>query len=359
MNDRANLPALVSVSIPSLQMAESELIAVLQNSIYPGASEPSCKLVIGYCRSMHLDPMTKPVHIVPMRVKVKETLPNGKVKQGSVQRDVIMPGIELYRIKAARTGEYVGMDEAQWGPNVDEELGGEFKEEWDDSAQCYVKSNKTWDKVKVRYPEWCQITVYRLVAGEPRRFFSGRVYWKESYATAANGTSLPNAMWMKRAFGQLEKCAEALALRRGFPEIGAQPTIEEMEGKTIDAGATIDGATGAVVPTIPGPQAKSAARAEPARTPATVEGESAREPDPPAAEQQQEAGAAPAEGGAEPKPDKPMLESQLRIVRAKLKNVALSEADLIAQFGKVEELKFSQFDAVQAWIAEKGAKVAG
>jgi hypothetical protein len=204
--------------------------------------------------------------------------------------------------------------------------------------------------------------VYRMVAGEPRRFFSGRVYWKESYATAANGTSLPNAMWMKRGFGQLEKCAEALALRRGFPEIGAQPTREEMEGKTIDetAGATIDGATGAVIQTaIPGPQAKSAARAEPTRTPATVEGESTREPDPPAGEQSQEAGAAPAEEGGEPKPDKPMLESQLRIVRAKLKNVALSEADLVAQFGKVEELKFSQFDAVQAWIAEKGAKVAG
>jgi hypothetical protein len=43
----------------------------------------------------------------------------------------------------------------------------------------------------------------------------------------------PNAMWTKRPYGQLAKCAEAQALRKAFPEIASQPTADEMEGKTL------------------------------------------------------------------------------------------------------------------------------
>lgn len=51
---------------------------------------------------------------------------------------------------------------------------------------------------------------------------------------------------------------------------------------------------------------------------------------------------------------KPLTEGQLRIIRAKLKNAALNDADLIAHFGKVEDLRFVQFQDIQDWIASKG-----
>lgn len=198
--------AVASVNIPALQMNEAELLKVLESSIYPGAKLESIKLALGYCKSNHLDPMTKPVHIVPMSVK-------NATKNAYEMRDVIMPGIELYRTKAARTGEYAGIAEAIFGEDVANDA-----------------------ETNITYPRWCSVTVYRLVEGKPCPFSSGRVFWKETYSTKGRDSKEPNAMWKKRPYGQIEKCAEAMALRRAFPELGAQPTVEEMEGKSLDAG---------------------------------------------------------------------------------------------------------------------------
>lgn len=186
----------------------------LKTSLYPGATDESVDMVLAYCKAGGLDPMTKPVHVVPMWVPEKKQ--GNRVISPAGMRDVIMPGIELYRTKAHRTGEYAGQDEATFGPTIEEVLGG----------------------ISVRYPEWCSVAVYRLVNGNPVRY-SAKAYWLESYATQKRDSDAPNAMWKKRPFGQLEKCAEALALRKAFPEaVGAQPTAEEMEGRVIEGEAS-------------------------------------------------------------------------------------------------------------------------
>lgn len=184
--------------------AERALVDVMRASLYPGARPESVGMVLSYCRARNLDPLRKPVHIVPMWVT-----PAGS-KNGAMQ-DVVMPGIALYRIEAARTGEYAGKSEPEFGPTVTTELEGG----------------------PMRHPEWCAVTVVRMVGGQ-RCEFTAKEFWLENYATAKRDTDMPNTMWRKRAFGQLAKCAEAQALRMAFPEAtGGEPTAEEMEGKVL------------------------------------------------------------------------------------------------------------------------------
>lgn len=205
---------------------DSELIAVLQSSIYPGAKESSIRLVIDYCRAGKLDPMQKPVHIVPMSVSTGRKDDNGwDIKE---MRDVIMPGVGLYRTQASRTGQYLGHSEPEFGPTKVLRFTEKVTE--------WVDRKKTEREVpaEIEYPEWCKVTIRRQLPGGQVAEFTVVERWLENYATKSNKDNAPNAMWRKRPFAQLAKCANAQALREAFPELGAQPTAEEMEGKVLD-----------------------------------------------------------------------------------------------------------------------------
>ena len=181
----------------------SEFIDDLQTSLYPGAAIGSVKMVLGYCKAAGLDPMQKPVHIVPMWDK------NTKAT-----RDVVMPGIGLYRTQAARSGQYAGVTDPEFGPDLTESVGG----------------------VSITFPAWCKVTVKRLLGSQVVEF-AAREFWKENYATAGKDSAAPNAMWKKRPYGQIAKCAEAQALRKAFPEFGSAPTADEMEGREFETEA--------------------------------------------------------------------------------------------------------------------------
>lgn len=230
-----------SGSAPSLQMDEAELISVLQNSIYPGAKLESIKMVTSYCRAGGLDPLQKPVHIVQMDVSTGEK--NDKGWDIKVKRDVILPGIGLYRTQAARTGEYLGQSEPEFGPTKVLKFR-EKKTEYVDG-----RSVEKWVDAEIEYPEWCKVTVSRRLHTGDIAKHTAYERWIENYATKGYDGA-PNSMWKKRPYGQLAKCAEAQALRKAFPEIGAAPTAEEMEGKSFDdapSGTTIDGGTGEII----------------------------------------------------------------------------------------------------------------
>lgn len=181
---------------------DTALVQVLKNSLYPGAQDASVYLVLDYCRAAGLDPMLKPVHIVPM----------WDSKAGQM-RDVVMPGVGLYRTQASRTGQFAGMTEPEFGPDKTETIGG----------------------AQITYPEWARVTVKRALENGIVAEFTAKEYWMENYAVKGGKEKsiAPNAMWAKRPRGQLGKCAAAQALRIAFPELGAQNTAEELEGKTL------------------------------------------------------------------------------------------------------------------------------
>lgn len=173
---------------------------VLTDAVFPAAERPeSIIMALAYCQARKLDIFKKPVQIVPIYDK----------KRGGMV-DTVWPGIAELRTTAMRTGSFAGFEDTEYGPIIDAELSG----------------------VKVSYPEWAQCTVYRIVGGQRVPFVGPKTFWIETYATAKRDTKAPNSMWAKRPRGQLEKCAEAAALRRAFPEeIGNEYAAEEIEGQ--------------------------------------------------------------------------------------------------------------------------------
>ena len=186
---------------------EQKVVSVLQNSLYPGASKESVLMVLAYCRARKLDPFQKPVHIVPMY--------DSKTKS---MRDVIMPGLNLYRTQAAESGLLAGIDDVEFGPVKEFQFSG-------------MSKNGAFDKT-IRAPEWARVSVRRILKNGQVGVFSATEYFEEAISTDKAGC--PTPMWIKRPRGMLSKTAESQALRKAFPDLNASETAEEMEGKSID-----------------------------------------------------------------------------------------------------------------------------
>lgn len=180
----------------------------LVDAVFPAAkTTEAIELGLAYCRARKLDIFKRPIHIVP-------------VYDSKQRREVetVWAGIGELRTTAARTNAWAGNDEALFGPDKTETFTG---------MTGYGEHKKQTEKT-VTYPEWCSLTVYKLVQGVRCAFPGPRVYWLETYATMG-ASDVPNEMWATRARGQVEKCAEAAALRRAFPEeIGSEMIAEEV-----------------------------------------------------------------------------------------------------------------------------------
>lgn len=176
---------------PVLEMTSEERfsredIELIRATVCKGASDAEFRLFINQAVRTGLDPLARQIYSVP---------------RGTGR--TIQTGIDGYRLIAQRTGEYAGSDD----PVYDTE-----------------------DEI---HPGRATVTVWRLVAGEARAF-TATARWAE-YKPAAG----QDQMWQKMPYLMLAKCAEALALRKAFPqELSGLYTTEEMDqAGTIDSTA--------------------------------------------------------------------------------------------------------------------------
>lgn len=176
----------------------------LVEAVFPSAKTTDAViLALSYCKARKLDPFKRCVHIVPIWDN-----------NARAYTETVWPGIAEHRITAMRTGLFGGADPAAFGETVTRTFSGETK--------------NGAINVAMEFPAWCQMTLYRMVDGQRCPVPGPRVYWLETFSKLGKA-NVPNDRWQRAPFQMIEKCAEAAALRRAFPEeYGDEHTAEEI-----------------------------------------------------------------------------------------------------------------------------------
>ena len=219
-------PALAEREPVALTVTADQLDLV-KKTIATGATDAELKLFLYDCGRQGVHPLDRLLHFT---------------KRGGKYTPVT--SIDLMRIRAAETGDYAGSDDAVFAAGSH------------GAVVAVVVS--------------ASVTVWRLVQGT-RCPFTATARWSE-YCPAQG----QDHMWRKMPHTMLAKCAEALALRKGFPrQLAGLYAREELDQA---------GTNGYAVEPLPAPAASEGAQVRPVEgsrenAAAGPAGDSARPPD--------------------------------------------------------------------------------
>lgn len=220
----------------STELALSEnQVDLIKRTICRGATDDELALFLHYCNKVGLDPLSRQIYAIKRKEKDDEG--------NWTTRLVVQVGIDGFRCVAERKGGYRGQDGPYW---------------------CGIQTNGGWRDCwpYEEPPVAAKVKVMRANAE-----FSAVAHYKEYVQLNRDGK--PNAMWAKMPAAMLAKCAEALALRKAFPnDLSGIYTPDELPANhgaqgdpataPVEALATASGEVHETVGRVPSAEAKRA-----------------------------------------------------------------------------------------------------
>jgi phage recombination protein Bet len=159
-------------------------VKLIKSQIAPKANDNELKLFLYQCQRTGLDPLTRQIYCIHRWTKDGDKM-------------TVQTSIDGFRVIAERSGVYAGQSE----PEFMEDNG---------KLKC------------------CKVRVYKFNGNNRYEAAVGVAYWDEYVQMGKD--SKPSGLWAKMPHTMLSKVAEALALRKAFPQdLSGLYTADEMQ----------------------------------------------------------------------------------------------------------------------------------